>query len=181
VQSLGTGLQLSSAIGAYTASGGLNDLRPTQQPGATTSENARPSKDDLRQEQRLLDSAVMWSGRDLSHAPNDLFDVGRDNTALMAGALHQSFLNDPDNGRATDMTTVLPVVRQSYGQWLAQGRPGGVEAQRAYFDAIANPDNTTSAGRLIGALNQWASDNKIQLPADFPKTVQAVFDKSQKV
>lgn len=173
-QSLGTGLQLSGAVGTYAASGALSSSRSAQNTDAPVSASDR-------QEQRLLDGAMLWSGRDLSNAPNDLFDVGRDNTALMAGALHQSFLNDPDNGRATDMRTVLPVVRQSYGQWLTQGRSGGVEAQRAYFDAIANPDNTTSAGRLIGALNQWAGDNQVQLPAELPQTVQAVFDKSQSV
>lgn len=173
-QSLGTGLQLSGALGTYTASGALNGSRSAQNTDAPVSASDR-------QEQRLLDSAMLWSGRDLSNTPNDLFDVGRDNTSLMAGALHQSFLNDSSNGRATDMRTVLPVVRQSYGQWQAQDRPGGVEAQRGYFEAVANPDNTTSAGRLIGALNQWAGDNQVQLPAELPQTVQAVFDKSQSV
>lgn len=171
LRSFGVGLQVAGTVGEFTA-GNLQD-----QSRAAISRTNEPSQTDSQ----LLDSAMRWSGRDLSTAPNELFDLGRDNTPIMAGALHQAFLSDPDVGRATSMRDVLNVVRDSYGQWQTQGQPGGVTAQRAYFETIADPGNSASPGRLTGAVVQWAEQYKVQLEPAWPDTVRTVFDQSQPV
>jgi hypothetical protein len=171
LRSFGAGLQLAGAVGEFTASNLQRENR------AVVQQNTEAPQ----QGSQLVESAMRWSGRNLSMAPNEIFDIGRDNTALMAGALHQAFLNDPDGGRATHMGDVLNTVRASYGQWQAQGQPGGVAAQRAYFEAIADPENAASPGRLTGAIVQWAEQHNVQLGAGWADTVQTVFDRSQSV
>lgn len=167
----GAGLQMAGAVGEYAADGLQAERR-----AATPQAGDSPQSDN-----HLINSALRWSGQNLTSAPNDLFDPGRDNTALMAGALHQAFLGDPDIGRATHMGDVLGVVRASYGQWQTQGQPGGVAAQRAYFEAVADPENAASPGRLTGAIVQWAEQNNVQLAGNWPNTVKTVFDQSERV
>jgi hypothetical protein len=173
LRGFGVGLQMAGAVGEFGArAGNLQDGRRA---------TVRQDAESPRQENQLLESAMRWSGRNLTTAPNDIFDLGRDNTALMAGALHQAFLNDPDSGRATHMGDVLNVIRASYGQWQAQGQPGGVAAQRAYFEIIADPETAASPGRLTGAIVQWAEQYKVQLESGSADTIRITFDRSQSV
>ena len=165
LRGVGAGLQMAGAVGNFVADDWQAEQRATATPPDT----------------QLVNHALRWSNQNLSHAPNDLFAPGRDNTALMAGALHQALLNDPGHGRAAPMGEVLNAVRASYGEWQAQGQPGGLAAQKAYFEAVADPENAVSPGRLTGAIVQWAEQNQVHLSDHWASAVKTVFDRSQSI
>ena len=168
LRSFGTGLQASGALGQYQAGTALDEQRDTEVQ-ATQSE---------RQRQALLDSAMRWSERNLGHAPNDLFDLERDNTSLMAGALHQAFVNQ---GRATRMEDMLAVTHQTYGQWMAQGRAGGHDAQRDFFETSLDEQSTSSPDKFIEAYQALAERHNFSLGEGFAEAVEAAFANSRNI
>jgi hypothetical protein len=168
LRSFGTGLQASGALGQYQAGTALDEQRDTEVQ-ATQSE---------RQRQALLDSAMRWSERNLGHAPNDLFDLERDNTSLMAGALHQAFVNQ---GRATRMEDMLAVTHQTYGQWMAQGRTGGLDAQRDFFETSLDEQSTSSPDKFTEAYQALAERHNFSLGEGFAEAVEAAFANSRNI
>ncbi len=158
LRSLGAGLQLGSTLG---------DLHQRSTAGMATTSAQRPAE---------VDDAMRWSKQNLSHWPNDLFTLGRDNTALMAGGLHQAFVN---SGRATHMEDMLRLAHGSYGAWRNQGEPGGLDAQRELFEAHLDDANKNSPGTFIGAFQAVAEKHGFRLDDGFPEEAQAAFARSR--
>jgi hypothetical protein len=123
-----------------------------------------------------LDAALRWSKQNLSDWPNDLFTLGRDNTLLMAGGLHQAFVG---TGRATHMEDMVSVARASYGAWHAQGEPGGLAAQRELFEAYLDQGNKASPSEFIGAFQALAEQHHFSLDDGFVNAAQDAFNRSR--
>lgn len=168
LRGLGTGLQASGALGQYQAGQALDEQRATE----------TQAEQEARYQHTLSDGAMRWSEKNLSNAPNDLFDLGRDNTALMAGGLHQAFVN---RGLATRMDDVLTATQQSYGQWVTQGRTGGLTAQREMFDTVMDEQNKTSPEAFVEAYQALASKHQFQLGDEFASSVRQVYEKSREI
>lgn len=161
LRSVGAGLQVGGTLEHHAASQAL-DRQP-----------ASPSSGS--QQDRLLESARRWSAGNLSEYPPQLYDSGRDNTDLMLGGTFRSFMN---SGLAIPMESLAPVIRESYGQWLAQ-RSGGIEAQREIFDTLANPDNKAGAGMFIGSMQALAAERGFQLGPGFEAAVIQAFSRGE--
>ena len=123
LRGMGAGLQIGTTLGEHQLRNAASRPQSGQTPAAQ-----RPAD---------LDAALRWSKQNLSDWPNDLFTLGRDNTLLMAGGLHQAFVG---TGRATHMEDMVSVARASYGAWHAQGEPGGLAAQRVSKEACSKRD-----------------------------------------
>lgn len=168
LRGLGTGLQASGALGQYQAGQALDEQRAT----------GTQAEQEARHQHTLSDGAMRWSEKNLGNAPNDLFDLGRDNTALMAGGLHQAFVN---RGLATHMDDVLTATQQSYGQWVTQGRAGGLTAQRELFDTVMDEQNKSSPEAFVEAYQALASKHQFQLGDEFASSVRQVYEKSREI
>ena len=97
----------------------------------------------------------------------------------MAGALHYSMSQSWLEPRATDLKDTLGVVRESYGAWLAQGRPGGFAAQERYFQIVREPNNAVSEDQLAAQLTQWSQSFGLSLPPRFSEIVKRLYDRSE--
>ena len=177
LSSFGAGLQGGAAVAALEADRALDSQRtaerqPREQLGA-------PGVDTSR-DQGLLDRALRWEAPSLlSGDPSALHDLGRDNTDLMAGALHYALSKSGLEPRATDLRDTVGVVRESYGAWLAQGRPGGFAAQESLFQIVREPNNATSADQLTDQLTKWSQSYGLSLPPQFSEAATRLFDRSQ--
>jgi hypothetical protein len=161
-RSFGAGLQAGSLLSQHQA--------------AATQPALSPESQAARQQELLLGNARRWStSPELNHEPYALFDLGRDNTDLMLGGMFRSFMQTE---RAVDLQGLLPVVQGSYGQWLAQGRPGGLAAQREFFDLAMQEGNKASPGHMNGALSEWATRYAVRLDTGLASQVQQAFTTS---
>jgi hypothetical protein len=168
----GRGLELGGAVNAYHAGQHLD------QPGDTVAANrhGRPAALDQRSAERdhpsLMKAAWQYAMQGLPDNPEELGDLDRDNTALMAGALHQSL---PGASPSTPLSDSLAVVQSTYGAWLAQGRPGGSAAERDYFNIVGQPTHTASPERLSGEIAQWAGRHNVGLNARANEAINRLY------
>ncbi|MCC6191683.1 MAG: hypothetical protein IT318_21860 [Anaerolineales bacterium] len=165
LQGLGLGLQAGGLAGELRAERTLSGVSP----GAAPAEGLSAGS---------LSGALRWSNRDLSHMPNELFDPGRDNTELMAGGLHQSFVSA---GRAVPMAPLLRLANESYGAWRGQGQPGGMAAQRDLFEAMLDPNTKADPETLVGHLETLASRHGFRLAGQIASTARDAFARSQDI
>jgi hypothetical protein len=165
IQSLGLGLQAGGLAGELKAERGSSGGSAA----ATLSEGTSPAS---------LAGALRWSNRDLSHMPNELFDPGRDNTELMAGGLHQSFVSA---GRAVPMAAAFRLANESYGAWRAQGQPGGMAAQRDLFEAMLDPNTKADPQTLVSHLETLAARHGFRLAGQIAGTARDAFRRSQDI
>jgi hypothetical protein len=169
LQGLGLGLQAGHALSATPSANDLDAFHERR--GLGLSEGVAPRHAEV-------EGALRWSKQNLTYAPNDLFDLGRDNTLLMAGGLHQSFVQ---SGRAMPMEAMLSITRASYGAWRAQGEPGGPAVQREVFETIMDPENKRSPATFIGAFQWLAEQRAFQLDPSFASAVQTAFERGQDI
>jgi hypothetical protein len=165
LQGLGLGLQAGGLAGELHAERGSSGVRAAAAPTEGTS----PAS---------LAGALRWSNRDLSHMPNELFDPGRDNTELMAGGLHQSFVSA---GRAVPMPSLFRLANESYGAWRQQGQPGGMAAQRDLFEAMLDPNTKADPQALVSHLETLASRHGFRLAGQIASTARDAFARSQDI
>jgi hypothetical protein len=176
LSSFGAGLQGGAAMAAHEADKAL-DLRRAEAP---LREQLGAQGAETRQDRALLDRALRWEAPHLlSGEPPALHDLGRDNTDLMAGALHYAMRQTGPEPRATDLRDTVGVVRESYGAWLAQGRPGGFPAQAAFFQIVREPDNAASADQLTAQLTQWSQSYGLSPAPQFSEAVKRLFDRGE--
>jgi hypothetical protein len=150
------------------------------QMGATYSRlDEQRDREVARDHQQLLDQSLRWSTNPALNEELPQFrDMCRDNTAIMAGALHSAMAGDIVEPRAADMNDVLGVVRDSYGAWLAQDRPGGFQAQLDYYGSVSNPRHMHSPEALANNLDQWSQTHGVALPSSLPDSIQRLYDRS---
>ncbi len=165
LQGLGLGLQAGGLAGELMAERGSSGVSAA----ATPSEGTSPAS---------LAGALRWSNRDLSHMPNELFDPGHDNTELMAGGLHQSFVSA---GRAVPMSAVFRLANESYGAWRQQGQPGGMATQRDLFEAMLDPNTKADPQTLVSQLETLASRHGFRLAGQIASTARDAFARSQDI
>jgi hypothetical protein len=165
VQGLGLGLQAGGLAGEMRADRGSSAASGGGSPPDSMSAAS-------------LAGALRWSNRDLSHMPNELFDPGRDNTELMAGGLHQSFVS---SGRAVPMAAAFRLANESYGAWRSQGQPGGVAAQRDLFEAMLDPNTKADPQTLVSHLETLAARHGFRLAGQIASTARDAFARSQDI
>ncbi|MCC6190634.1 MAG: hypothetical protein IT318_16515 [Anaerolineales bacterium] len=166
LQSLGLGLQAGELAGELSSESGQAAVGAG---GPSSSDGTSAAS---------LNGALRWSNRDLSHLPNELFDPGRDNTELMAGGLHQSFVN---TGRAARLGDMFRLANESYGAWRQQGQPGGMAAQRDLFEAMLDPNSKTDPETLVSNLESLASRHSFHLATHIASTAREAFTHSQDI
>ncbi|MEP7357778.1 MAG: hypothetical protein ABI847_11095 [Anaerolineales bacterium] len=110
--------------------------------------------------------------------PNEMFDPGRDNTELMAGGLHQSFVN---TGRGVRIGDMVRLASESYGAWRQQGQPGGLTAQRDLFEAMLDPNSKSNPEALVTNLESLATRHGFHLANQIAGTAREAFARSQDI
>jgi hypothetical protein len=177
LSSFGAGLQAGAAVAAHEADLALDSRRTTE---ALSRDQLGAQGAEARQERALLDRALRWEAPQLlSSTPAALHDLGRDNTDLMSGAFHYAMRQAWPEPRATDMQDTVGVVRESYGAWLAQGRPGGFAAQEKFFQIVSEPNNAASADQLTAQLTQWSQSYGLSPTPQFSESVKRLFDRGE--
>jgi hypothetical protein len=137
------------------------------------------AREAVRDHQQLLDQSLRWSTNpNLNEELPQFRDMSRDNTAIMAGALHAALANDVVEPRASDMNDVLGVVRDSYGSWLAQDRPGGYQAQLDYYGIVSDPRSTHAPETLAQNLGRWSQAHGVELPSTVPDSINRLYSRS---
>jgi hypothetical protein len=175
--SFGAGLQAGAAVAAHEADMALDSRRTTE---ALSREQLGAQGAEARQERALLDRALRWEAPQLlSSTPAALHDLGRDNTDLMSGALHYAMRQAGPEPRASDLQDTVGVVRESYGAWLAQGRPGGFAAQESFFQIVREPNNAASADQLTAQLTQWSQSYGLSPAPQFSEAVKRLFERGE--
>ncbi|MCC7362056.1 MAG: hypothetical protein IT317_21405 [Anaerolineales bacterium] len=165
LQGLALGLQAGGLAGELRGERGLSGASA----GAASVEGVSAAS---------LSGALRWSNRDLSHVPNELFDPGRDNTELMAGGLHQSFVSA---GRAVPIAPLIRLANESYGAWRGQGQPGGMAAQRDLFEAMLDPNTKADPQTLVSHLESLATRHGFRLAGEIASTARDAFARSQDI
>ena len=177
LSSFGAGLQGGAAVASHQAD---EDLAGRRQADAQLRDQRTAQVNGAQSDQALANRALRWEAPHLlSSDPAALRDTGRDNTDLMAGALHYAMSQSWLEPRAADLKDTLGVVRESYGAWLAQGRPGGFAAQESYFQIVREPNNATSADQLAAQLTQWSQSYGLSLPPHFSEAVSRLYGRSE--
>jgi len=137
------------------------------------------AREATRDHQQLLDQSLRWSTNPtLSEELPQFREMGRDNTAIMAGALHAAMANSVVEPRAADMDDVLGVVRDSYGTWLAQDRPGGYQAQLDYYRTVSDSRDTHTPETLSRNLDRWSQTHGVALPISLPDSISRLYGRS---
>jgi hypothetical protein len=137
------------------------------------------AREAARDHQQLLDQSLRWSTNpNLNEELPQFRDMSRDNTAIMAGALHAALANDVVEPRASDMNDVLGVVRDSYGPWLAQDRPGGYQAQLDYYGIVSDPRSTHAPETLTQNLGRWSQAHGVALSDSLQESINRLYGRS---
>ncbi len=172
---LGTRNPVLQGLGLGLQAGGLaGEMKAERTPSGVSAAATPPEGNSAAS----LAGALRWSNRDLSHMPNELFDPGRDNTELMAGGMHQSFVSA---GRAVPMPAVFRLANESYGAWRQQGQPGGMAAQRDLFEAMLDPNTKADPQTLVSQLETLASRHGFRLAGQIASTARDAFARSQDI
>lgn len=183
VSAAGRGLELGGAVNAYHSGQQLDQQRTAESTNMHAQHAAREAMLDQRSAQRdhqsVINEAWRYSMQGVLDVPEELADLDRDNTPLMAGALHQSLRELPATPLATHMSDSLAVVQSTYGAWLEQGRPGGLAAEREYFDIVAQTTNTASPERLGGEIAQWAGRHNVGLDARASDAINRLYTRAE--